>query len=161
MRVIEGKNGSTIIDDTYNSSPIALSAALAALRDITGKRRIAMLGDMLELGTYSEEEHWKAGRLAGAFVDELVTVGKRARWIAEAAKSSGLPQGCIHEFATSDEAGEFMLSILERGDVILAKGSQGGGENIIRMERAVKVLMAHPEEARSKLVRQEDEWTQR
>lgn len=161
MRVIEGKNGSTIIDDSYNSSPVALSAALALLREVTGKRKIAMLGDMLELGPYSEEEHWKAGRLAGAFVDELITVGKRARWIAEAAKSSGLPQGCIHEFATSDEAGAFMLSVLERGDIILAKGSQGSGENMIRMERAVKMLMAHPDEAKTMLVRQEDEWTKR
>ncbi len=161
MRVIEGKNGSTIIDDTYNSSPTALLAALTTLREVSGKRKIAMLGDMLELGAYSEEEHWKAGRQAGAFVDEIITVGKRSRWMAEAAKSSGLPQGRIHMFASAEEAGEFMLSILARGDIILAKGSQGGGENTIRMERAVKMLMAHPQEAKTKLVRQEDEWSRR
>lgn len=160
MRIIEGKLGSTIIDDTYNSSPVALEAALQALRDVKGKRKIAILGDMLELGTFTEEEHWKAGRIAGAFVDELITVGHRARLIAEAGKSAGLPQGHIHEFSSATEAGDFFFPMVRSGDVILLKGSQGSGENMIRLERAVAMLMSHPEEAANQLVRQEEEWQQ-
>jgi UDP-N-acetylmuramyl pentapeptide synthase len=158
MRIIAGKMESTIIDDSYNSSPIALASALHALRGLEARRRIAMLGDMLELGSFSDEEHWKAGRMAGEFVDELITVGARARLIAEAAKSAGLPEGRIHQFTSAVEAGNFMKSILGGGDVILVKGSQGSGANTIRMERAVKILMAHPDQAPHMLVRQESAW---
>jgi UDP-N-acetylmuramyl pentapeptide synthase len=158
MRVIEGKAGSILIDDTYNSSPIALASALETLRGLEGKRKIAMLGDMLELGTYAEEEHWKAGREAGSFVDEFISVGNMARWMGEAAKSSGLPEACIHAFENSEDAAQFMLSIQKPGDIILLKGSQGSGAHMIRMERAVKILMAHPDQAPNLLVRQEEEW---
>ena len=158
MRIISGWGGSTIIDDTYNSSPIALEAALETLKNIPANHRIAMLGDMLELGKYSEEEHWKLGRFAGSFVDELVTVGKRAKGIAEAAKTAGLQEGKIHQFLNSKEAGEWLRDKIKTDDVILAKGSQGSGDNMIRMERAVAVIMAHPKDAQKLLVRQEDEW---
>ncbi len=158
MRIIPGQMASTIIDDSYNSSPIALYSALTTLKNIDAKRKIAMLGDMLELGSFSDAEHWKAGRMAGEFVDELITVGVRARFVAEAAKSAGLPEACIHQFSDAIEAGNFMRSILKTGDVILVKGSQGSGVNMIRMERAVKILMAHIEEAPHTLVRQEPEW---
>lgn len=158
MRIISGWGGSTIIDDTYNSSPVALLAALETLKNIPANHRIAMLGDMLELGKYSEEEHWKLGRLAGSFVDELVTVGKRAKGIAEAAKTAGLQEGKIHQFLNSKEAGEWLKDKIKTDDVILAKGSQGSGDNMIRMERAVAVIMAHPEDAPKLLVRQEAEW---
>ena len=158
MRIIAGKNSTTIIDDTYNSSPVAVEAALLTLKECIGKRKIAILGDMLELGSFAEEEHWKAGRLAGAFVDELVTVGARASFVAEAGKSSGLPEACIHAFADATEAGRFVASIMDRGDIILAKGSQGSGKNMIRLERAVKILMENELEASKVLVRQEDEW---
>lgn len=158
MRTIGGKLGSTIIDDTYNSSPVALEVALETLRELKGKRKVAILGDMLELGTYANDEHWKAGRLAGAFLDELITVGPRGAWMAEAAKSAGLPHGRIHAVGNSIDAGKKMLDILQRGDIILAKGSQGSGENMIRIERAVKMIMAHEGDAINKLVRQEDEW---
>lgn len=158
MRIIPGKNGSIIIDDSYNSSPIAAEAALDTLKTIQGNHKIALLGDMLELGQYAQEEHWRIGRIAGSFVDELVTVGKRAGWIAEAAKTAGLPEGRIHIFNDSNEAGEWAAAHVGPGDIVLAKGSQGSGENMIRMERAVKRIMAHPEDASELLVRQEKEW---
>jgi UDP-N-acetylmuramoyl-tripeptide--D-alanyl-D-alanine ligase len=162
MRLIEGKKvGTAIIDDSYNSSPVAAEAALELLKSLDGKRKIAILGDMLELGQYSEEEHWRIGRLAGSFVDELLTVGKRARWIAEAAKTSGLPEGRIHTFSDSTVAGMWMMDNVKEGDIVLVKGSQGSGENKIRMERAVKELMAHPEDAAKLLVRQGKEWEKR
>ncbi len=158
MRIIPGKSGSTIIDDSYNSSPIALRAALDVLKQIDANHRIAVLGDMLELGKYSETEHWDIGRLLGTWVDQLVTVGPRARAIAEAAKTAGLPDGKIRTFADSKEAGEWLMPEIKTGDVILVKGSQGSGENMIRMERAVNALMAHVEDADKLLVRQEKEW---
>lgn len=158
MHIIPGKNGSTIIDDSYNSSPVAAEAALETLKSVEGGRKIAILGDMLELGEYEEEEHLRIGRIAGRFVDELIVVGKRAVWIATAAKKEGLPEGRIHSFTNSLEAGKWMETQIKPGDIILAKGSQGSGANLIRMERAVKQLMAHPEDAAKLLVRQESSW---
>lgn len=159
MRIITGNDGSTIIDDSYNSSPVAAEAALDALKALEGKRKIAMLGDMLELGKFSEEEHRKIGRITGGFVDLLITVGKRARWIAEGGVEGGMKRERVKEFDDSEAAGRWMAKHLERGDIILAKGSQGSGANMIRIERAVKMLMAHPEDASKRLVRQEDEWS--
>lgn len=158
MRMIEGSGNTTIIDDSYNSSPVAAEAALEALRFLEGNHKIAMLGDMLELGDYSQEEHWKIGRVAGGFVDLLVVVGERARMIAEAAKTAGLPEGKIRTFLNSEDAGKWVVQEVKPGDLILVKGSQGSGVNMIRMERAVKVLMAHPDQAPDLLVRQEPEW---
>jgi len=158
MRIIGGKFGSTIIDDTYNSSPVALEVALNTLKELKGKRKIAILGDMLELGAYAHDEHWKAGMYASTFLDELITVGVRAEWIAEAAKSAGLAENHIHIATDSIAAGKIMLEMLKGGDIILAKGSQGTGENMIRIERAVKMLMADEGDAKNVLVRQEEEW---
>lgn len=158
MRIIPGISGSTIIDDSYNSSPVALAAALEVLHEIDAKHRIAVLGDMLELGKYSNTEHWDVGRNVGSWADELVTVGQRARGIAEGAKTAGLLEGKIRTFANSKEAGQWLIPEIKTGDVILVKGSQGSGENMIRMERAIKEIMAHPEDADKLLVRQEPEW---
>lgn len=158
MHIISGKNRSTIIDDSYNSSPVAAEAALETLKSIDGVRKIAMLGDMLELGVYEEEEHLRIGRIAGRFVNELIVVGRRAQWIGEAAKKEGLTESRVHFFATSLEAGAWMSTQVQVGDVVLVKGSQGSGKNLVRMERAVKLLMAHPEDAAKLLVRQESTW---
>lgn len=158
MHIIEGKNESMIIDDSYNASPVASEAALHTLELVKGARKIAMLGDMLELGQYEEEEHRNLGSIAAKVIDELVVVGRRAKWIAEGAQVAGLSPNHIHTFATSVEAGEWMNTQISPGDIILAKGSQGSGTNMIRMERAVKLLVAHPEEASKLLVRQEKEW---
>ena len=158
MRIINGKEGSTIIDDSYNASPVAAEAALETLRAVEGKRKIALLGDMLELGPYSEEEHKKIGHIAGGFIDILLTVGERAQWITEGALIAGMSKENIKEFVDSESAGKWMAEHVRAGDIILAKGSQGSGTNMIRMERAVKLLMAHPEDAEKILVRQEREW---
>jgi UDP-N-acetylmuramyl pentapeptide synthase len=158
MRILPGKSGSTIIDDSYNSSPVALKAALETLKGVKANHRIAVLGDMLELGKYSNTEHWDIGRELGAWVDQLVTVGQRARGIAEGAKTAGLPEGKIRTFSNSEEAGKWLMPELKTGDVVLVKGSQGSGENMVRMERAVKEMMTHPEDADKYLVRQEKEW---
>lgn len=154
MRVIPGLKGSTIIDDTYNASPVASEAALEALKSIKTKgKRIAVLGDMLELGKFTIDEHKKIGKLAGKFCDLVVAVGPRAQYIAEGALDADLSEKNIVDFDDSRLAGKYVESIIGAGDVILVKGSQG-----IRMERAVEEIMAEPERAHELLVRQEDEW---
>jgi UDP-N-acetylmuramoyl-tripeptide--D-alanyl-D-alanine ligase len=158
MRLIPGKNKSTIIDDTYNASPVALAKALETLKMTTGARKIAILGDMLELGNYSNAEHERAGQMAGTFLDILITVGSRAKKIAESAEAKGLPREKIHVCDTAIDAGEYLLPLLSCGDIVLLKGSQGSGANMIRLERAVKILMAHPDDARELLVRQDASW---
>lgn len=159
MRVLEGKNESTIIDDSYNASPVAMEAAITTLPQIKSKgRKIAMLGDMLELGEFSEDEHRKIGTLVAKSVDVLVTVGIRTLWLADQAIKDGLDQSQVYTFTNSDEAGEWMHHHIQSGDNILVKGSQGSGDNKIRMERATKQLLLHEELAAELLVRQEPEW---
>jgi len=160
MRILDGYNNSTIIDDTYNSSPIALRAALATLKKLEAKgKKIAVLGDMLELGRYSAEAHRKAGIQAAGIADVLVTVGVRAKGIAEAAREVGFDPVCIQEFDTgeSHEAGRMVRAMLEEGDIVLAKGSQSG----IRLEQAVKEMLKEPQKAHELLVRQNKEWLER
>lgn len=154
MRIIPGLKGSTIIDDTYNSSPVASEAAVSALKSIKTKgKRIAILGDMLELGKFTIEEHKKIGKQAGKFCDLLLAVGPRAKYIVEGAIDADMSEKNIIDFDDSRLAGKYVESILGEGDVVLVKGSQG-----IRMERAVEEIMAEPWRAGELLVRQEEEW---
>ncbi|MBI2120501.1 MAG: hypothetical protein HYT94_02665 [Parcubacteria group bacterium] len=162
MRILSGIKKTFIIDDSYNASPVAMTAALETLRDLkVYGRKIVALGDMLELGKYSTDEHKKIGALAGSFCSILVTVGIRARYIAEGALDAGLSEKHIYQFENSREAGKFMEKFLKEGDVVLVKGSQGGGAQSIRMERAVEEIMAEPERKSELLVRQGAEWEKR
>jgi UDP-N-acetylmuramoyl-tripeptide--D-alanyl-D-alanine ligase len=162
MRIIPGIKKTYIIDDSYNASPIAMASAIETLREMEAYgRKIAVLGDMLELGKYSTDEHKKAGELAGTFCSILVTVGMRARYIAEGALNAGMSEKNIYQFENSREAGKYLEKILEEGDVVLIKGSQGSGAQSIRMERAVEEIMAEPERAGELLVRQGEEWGRR
>lgn len=142
MNVLPGKNGMTIIDDTYNSSPDALQSALNTLRTVTGPRRVAILGDMLELGKYAVEEHKKAGEQARTCADLVISVGLRARGMH-----------AHHHFNTSIEGAEKIPALLKEGDIVLVKGSQG-----VRMERISKVLLDPSLNSANVLVRQEKEW---
>jgi UDP-N-acetylmuramoyl-tripeptide--D-alanyl-D-alanine ligase len=156
MRLVPGLKGSMIIDDTYNSSPIALEEALKTLKSLKAKRKVAILGDMLELGKYSNEAHKKAGELAKESCDILVTVGLRSRATAETAMEFGMDEENIFQFDDSKEAGIFMQNIIKKGDVVLVKGSQGS-----RMEKAVLEIMAEPEKREDLLVRQYGFWKYR
>lgn len=157
MRLISGKGDVLIIDDTYNSSPVALSEALTTLSELrTDGRKVAILGDMLELGKYAAEEHEKAGKTAAQSCDILVTVGLRAREIAAGARASGMAATEVHEYRESVQAGRELSSMLKAGDIVLVKGSAR-----MRMEDVVKELMAEPERAGELLVRQEEEWTRK
>ena len=154
MNLIKGIKRSIIIDDTYNSSPVALHSALETLKDLRTKyRKIAILGDMMELGRHTAEEHKKAGEVVATACDLLVTVGLRSRGIAESAIDTGLDEDSVLQFDTSLEAGEYIKNIIKEGDIILVKGSQGS-----RMEKVVKEIMAEPERAGELLVRQGKEW---
>jgi len=160
MNLIPGMNGTALIDDTYNSSPDAVLAALDALKGIEGGgRKIAILADMMELGKYSSEEHRRAGREAAVRLgpaDILVTVGQRSRSTADEAISAGMPPASVHPFDTALEAADYVKSVIHSGDIILIKGSQS-----TRMERAVKALMREPARAADLLVRQESEWLEK
>lgn len=156
LSVIEGMNNSTIIDDTYNSSPVAALAAVQVLSDMKGKRKIAVLGDMLELGKYTKDEHYNLGEAVAPVAQMLVLVGPRAKFIAEGAIEKGFKQKEIYSFDSSRTAAKFMEGVVEKGDLILIKGSQG-----VRLERVVLAIMAHPEKKDKLLCRQEKEWQNR
>lgn len=157
MNLIKGKNKSIIIDDTYNSSPVALASALDTLKNLRTKyRRLAVLGDMMELGRYAVDAHKAAGISAASSCDLLVTVGLRSKFLAESAIDSGLDEDSILQFNDSREAGEYIKNIIKEGDIILVKGSQS-----TRMEKIVKEIMADPDEAVNLLVRQDKEWLAR
>ncbi|MBI2004762.1 UDP-N-acetylmuramoyl-tripeptide--D-alanyl-D-alanine ligase [Patescibacteria group bacterium] len=157
MRLVLGLKETLIIDDTYNSSPAAVEAALETLKHLPVKgRRVAVLGDMLELGRHSVEEHRKAGALAAKTGDLLFTVGFRARDMAQGALDAGMLDANIFQYEDARRAGKELEVMLKRGDVVLVKGSQSA-----RMERAVEEIMAEPERAAELLVRQDPEWKRR
>jgi UDP-N-acetylmuramoyl-tripeptide--D-alanyl-D-alanine ligase len=153
LSLIEGINNSVVIDDTYNSSPIAMSAAISLLKEIEGKRKIAVLGDMLELGKWTEEEHHTVGENIVGIADILVLVGPRAKWIGEKAQEKGFNQKEIYYFNSSKTAGKFLEGMVEEGDIILVKGSQG-----VRLEYAVEDIMEHKKLKKTLLCRQDKEW---
>lgn len=157
MRLIRGVKDTLIIDDTYNSSPAAATAALDTLTLIQPYgRRIAVLGDMMELGRHSVEEHRKVGAHVAKTADFLITVGFRARDIAQGALDAGMAESNILQHEDSGKAGKELELMLKAGDCALIKGSQS-----TRMERAVEEVMQEPERAPQLLVRQDAEWKKR
>jgi len=157
MNLIEGQKKTLIIDDTYNSSPQSALLALeliGKLKVASGARKIAVLGDMLELGSYSEAGHQEVGnKVVTAGVNLLITVGGRARDIAHSAESAGLSRDYIFSFDNAEDAGKFLQERMEEEDLIFVKGSQG-----MRCEKIVKEIMADPMRAEELLVRQDREW---
>ncbi len=132
---VPGLRGSTILDDTYNASPPSMFAALDMLADLPDIRRIAVLGDMLELGEYEEEGHRRVGQRAAAVADVLVTVGERGKLIADEAQREGMPQSGIHIAPTAQDAIDYLHSTIQAGDAILVKGSRA-----VKMEQIVVAL---------------------
>jgi UDP-N-acetylmuramoyl-tripeptide--D-alanyl-D-alanine ligase len=153
LKLIEGIKQTKILDDTYNSSPIAAHAALDTLKDIPALRKIAVLGDMMQLGKYTLEAHKEIGEIAAKICDVIFTVGLRSKFTAEGARNAGMPCGNVFEFLDGKEAGMALIKFLKKGDLILIKGSQA-----MRMEQIVENIMAHPENKEKLLVRQEKEW---
>lgn len=158
LKILKGIKNSVVVDDTYNASPASTRLALETLHDLpaqaglTSGRKIAVLGDMLELGEHTIKAHQNIGTFAATFVDILVCVGSRAKFIAEAA-SDQMPRENIFTFETSQEAREKVEQIIHEHDLILVKGSQG-----MRMEKIVEEIMAEPEKKKDLLVRQSKKW---
>jgi UDP-N-acetylmuramoyl-tripeptide--D-alanyl-D-alanine ligase len=123
MQLVPGIKGTYLIDDSYNASPLSMHAALDTLKDLPAKRRIAVLGDMLEIGKYTLEAHERIGRLAAKSLDALITVGPRAKFIAEAANGAGMRRLNIQSFDVAAEAGEPLQELMRKGDLVLIKGS--------------------------------------
>jgi len=135
MTLLPGIKGAQIIDDSYNASPIAMRAALEALAALPAKRKIAVLGDMLEIGKYTNEAHEQVGKLAAASADVLFTVGLRAKFIAEAAASARMRKANIFSFDTSDEVRKPLQDFIKKGDLILVKGSHS-----MQLDKAVEEI---------------------
>lgn len=150
LKIISGINNSTIIDDTYNASPASAQLALETMRDLESPRKIAVIGDMLELGEHAIESHKKIGLIAASCANILVCVGQLAKYIAETSK---MPKDKIFIFKTADEAKFKVRELIRSGDIILVKGSQG-----IRMEKIVAEIMAEPQRKKELLVRQSKNW---
>jgi len=132
LRVLAGKGGITVIDDSYNSSPLAARAALQLLAELPGQH-VAALGDMRELGQYSADLHRQVGGHAAALCEVLVTVGEEAEQIAEGARQAGMPAD--HLLATTDpqQAVDFLRPRLNPGAYLLIKGSRAMGlETIVK-----------------------------
>ena len=131
---VRTESGALILDDTYNASPESTLAALNLLDELEG-RKVAVLGDMLELGPYEWRGHEMVGVRAAEVVDELVTVGRLGRMIAAAACRAGLSRSLVTELEDSDEAIEYLQTRLQASDVVLIKGSHG-----MRMDRITAAL---------------------
>ena len=131
---VPGPRQSIIIDDTYNSSPDSAMAALNLLSELDG-RRIAVLGDMLELGWAEEESHRLVGRRAADVAQILVAVGYRSRIIAEEARKVGMEDSKVYWVETATDAIPLLEAMIRGGDTILIKGSYG-----IRLDQIVSAI---------------------
>jgi UDP-N-acetylmuramoyl-tripeptide--D-alanyl-D-alanine ligase len=121
---VQGPKGALLLDDTYNAAPPSTIAALNLLAELEG-RRVAVLGDMLELGDFEERGHRMVGVRAAQVVDELVTVGDRAQWIANEARLAGMSEDQVVVLQNSQEAIEYLQDRVGENDVVLVKGSRG------------------------------------
>ncbi len=147
-RLLEGIKQTWLIDDSYNASPLSVSTALDILEKFPCQgRRIAVLGDMLELGNKTEEGHRRIGREAAQKVDILFAVGQRSIFTADEARKQGLNKDKVFEFSQSEDAAIPVQETIQKGDIILIKGSRG-----IQMEKITKEIMLHPEKADKLLV---------
>ena len=120
MEVLTSKSGATVINDTYNANYDSMKAAITYLKEIKDKRKIAVLGDMLELGDYSKELHEKVGEEVDESIDILITIGKEAKYIAEKAKAKQ-----IIKCKDNEEAVRKLKELETKDDAILLKASNG------------------------------------
>lgn len=134
LLAVRNPSGALILDDTYNASPESMLAALNLLHDLGG-HKVAVLGDMLELGQYEQRGHEMVGIRAAEVVDELITLGERGKMIAEAALGAGLPASKVMIFDQVEQVIQYLQPILKPEDVVLVKGS-----NLMRMDRIVSAL---------------------
>jgi UDP-N-acetylmuramoyl-tripeptide--D-alanyl-D-alanine ligase len=134
LTAVRSESGALMLDDTYNASPESMLAALNLLAELDG-HKVAVLGDMLELGQYEKQGHEIVGVRAAEVADTLITIGTLGHLIAQAARWAGMQSGKIIEFENTDEAISHLQKSLTDEDVVLVKGSHG-----IRMDRIVAAL---------------------
>lgn len=154
MNLIKGIKNSFLIDDTYNASPMSAMAALEVLREIKANRKIAVMGDMLELGKGTEKGHREVGKKvfeSGATL--FFAVGERMEMAVKEIQELGYPAQNIFYFENPVLAGKKLQQIMKEEDLILVKGSQG-----MRMEKIVEEVMANPLDSNRLLCRQSKEW---
>ena len=132
LRVIAGPNGSTIIDDSYNASPASMIAALALLWELP-QRRIAVLGEMRELGLASDDGHRRVGQYAAATCDRIIVAGESARLIADAAVEAGHTD--VRVITSNEELADTLIKELQPGDHVLIKASRA-----VKLENVVEAL---------------------
>jgi len=153
MNLLAGIKNTYIIDDTYNASPFSVSAALEVLEKLGAQRKVAVLGDMLELGSESEKSHIQLiEKVLDMGVEKIILVGRRM----EKAIKNNFLQNDILVFVNPEIAGYKLQEIMHEGDLILVKGSQG-----MRMEKVVEEIMAEPQRAFELLCRQNRDWKKR
>ncbi len=150
---IKGINESMILDGSYNAAPSSMHSALHALETLPGKRKIAVLGDMKEIGKFSENEHRKLAKKAAVFCHYIFAIGEWAEKIKEEAMSSNMKEENVFVFSNSKEAALKIREVITKEDLILVKGSQA-----TRTERVVFSIMRDPERAEELLVRQDAYW---
>ena len=166
LNPLQGVEGASLLDDTHNAAPASAIAGLETLRALPASCRIAVLGDMLRLGTYEEDAHRIVGEKAAQCVDYLITRGERAVLIAESARKAGLTAEQIIVTSTHEDAAEAVrhlivgagksaMGAINQAPTVLLKGSEE-----MRMERVTELLMAQPAQAREHLVRQTPGWKQ-
>ncbi len=156
LNVISGIKRTVIIDDTYNAAPDSTRAALGLLAKFPGNNKVAVLGDMLELGALSETEHQKIGALVSEMkIQKFITIGPEGKIMAAAAAQNGMDKNKILSFDASTQSLNAVQNLLEPGSIILIKGSQG-----MRMEKITKEIMAEPMRAEELLCRQYGKWVE-
>ncbi len=128
MNLLNGIKKSYVLDDSYNASPLSMRAAIETVKDLNAKRKIGVLGDMLELGQFSLQAHEEIGRLAGGSFDYLVTVGSISKMMVEGASKGGvIDKKNIKNFDKAEDAISFVKDLLKPGDLVLIKASRGIG----------------------------------
>ncbi|MEO7000990.1 MAG: alanine racemase, partial [Ktedonobacterales bacterium] len=163
MRLLEGRTGLHLLDDSHNATPTSAAAGLVALTARarhSHAQRIAVLGDMLRLGAAEHTAHEELGRLVATHADYLVTQGERAELLADTARQQGLAADHIAVTHTAEDAAQAALSFAAQAQegtgapvVVYIKGSEE-----LRMERVTALLLAHPEQAEALLDRQTAAW---
>lgn len=157
LNLIAGIKKTYLIDDTYNASPDSVLAALEVLQEIKAGRKIAVLGDMLELGAETERSHRQIGRkLFEIRADLVFFFGTRMKFAAEELRKRAFNPGNIFLFENHQELGRKLQEKMREGDLVLIKGSQA-----MRMEKVVEEIMADPQVADKLLCRQNQEWKEK
>ncbi len=153
---LKGINDSVILDDSYNAAPSSMSSSLDTLSELEGSKKIAVLGDMLEIGRYAAEEHREIGKKAAGICDYLFFVGDWANEMKKSSLLAGMKENQVFSFSKAEDLIPKIKEVISCKDLILVKGSQG-----IRLEKVVFAIMDNPENAEELLVRQSPQWKKR